>query len=333
MSWLEDLPKVELHVHLEGSMSPATVRALASRHRADAGAIWPEGIPDAFSFDGFPDFSRQFIFGLSLLRTSDDLATVTDDLAATLAAQNVRYAEVTTTAFTHFRGGMSHEDYRDGLNEGRRQAADRSVDIAWVIDVPRDLEGPESTVTIEFLEGPLTPDGLVAIGLGGYEVGFPARDFAAQFARARALGLHSVPHAGETEGADSVRSAIDDLGAERIGHGVRAVEDQELVRRIVDDGVFLEVCPTSNVLLNVVDDLEAHPFTALADAGIRVNLNTDDPGWFATDLMTELGIGTEYFGLTPDDHIRLQRDALDASFASPARRRSIAAELDALALP
>jgi len=323
--------KVELHLHLEGSMSPATVRGLAARHAADHTAIWPDGIPDAFEFDGFADFSRQFIFGLSLLRTPDDLATVTDDLAATLAAQHVRYAEVTTTAFTHFAGGMSHVDYRSGLDEGRRRAARRGVGIGWVVDIPRDLEPTDSEVTIGYLEGPLTPDGLVAIGLGGYEVGFPARGFATQFARARALGLHAVPHAGETEGAASVRSAIDDLGAERIGHGVRAIEDPELVRRIADEGIFLEVCPTSNLLLGVVDDLDAHPFTALAESGVRVNLNTDDPGWFATDLTAELAIGTDHFGLTAADHLRLQRDALDASFAPDETRRMIAGQLDAAA--
>lgn len=321
--------KVELHLHLEGSMSPATVRSLAARHAADHTTIWPDGIPDAFEFDGFPDFSRQFIFGLSLLRTPDDLATVADDLAATLAVQDVRYAEVTTTAFTHFAGGMSHDDYRSGLDEGRRRAARRGVAIGWVVDIPRDLEATDSDVTIGYLEGPLTPDGLVAIGLGGYEVGFPARGFATQFARARALGLHAVPHAGETEGAASVRSAIDDLGAERIGHGVRAIEDPELVRVIADEGIFLEVCPTSNLLLGVVDDLDAHPFRALADSGVRLNLNTDDPGWFATDLTAELAIGTDHFGLTAADHVRLQRDALDASFAPDETRRMIAAELAA----
>ena len=176
--WLTGLPKVELHCHLEGSMSVDTVRALTERHGADPTPIWPDGFPDVFSFDGFPSFARQFWFGLSLLRTGDDLATVTADLARTLARQNVRYAELTTTAFTHFRGhdgrpGMSWSEYREGLDEGRRQAAAFGVEIGWIVDIPRDLELPEQTVTIDFLESACTPEGLVAIGLGGYEVGFP----------------------------------------------------------------------------------------------------------------------------------------------------------------
>ncbi len=323
---------MELHVHLEGSMSVDTVRALSDRHGADPTKVWPNGWPEAFSFDGFPDFAQQFFFGLSLLRSGQDLVTIIEDLAVTVASQNVRYAEVTTTAYTHFldrgeRSGMSQEEYRDGLNEGRRRAAEHGVELGWVIDIPRDLEIPDQTVTIDYLEGPNTPDGLVAIGLGGYEVGFPAAPYAEHFARAQAIGLHSVPHAGETEGAESVRSAIVDLGAERIGHGVRCLEDPELVKMIVDSGVMLEVCPTSNLLLGVVEEMEAHALPALQEAGVRTCLNTDDPGWFATDLVTELGIASDVLGIDRTGHLAMQQGAVAASFASQELKTSLLAEL------
>jgi adenosine deaminase len=319
-AWLAALPKVELHCHLEGSMSVATVRSLIERHGADASPIWPDGLPDEFSFDGFPMFSEQFIFGLSLLRTAEDLATITDDVAATLAAQHVGYAELTTTAFTHFRGGhgrlgMAPEEYREGLDEGRRRARARGVEIGWVIDIPRDLEPPEQTVTIDYLEHGPTPAGLVAIGLGGYEVGFPAAPYAPQFARARAIGLPAVPHAGETEGPDSVRQALDALGAVRIGHGVRSVEDPSLVAELAERGVMLEVCPTSNLKLWVYDRIEDHPLPRLMEAGVRVCLNTDDPGWFASDLVGELELATTAFGVTAEQHRAMQLDAVAASFA------------------
>lgn len=336
--WIAALPKVELHVHLEGSMSVATVAALSERHDADPSRVWPDGLPERFSFDGFPDFANQFFYGLSLLRTGDDLVTITDDLAATMADQNVRHAEVTTTAYTHFldrsnRSGMSWTDYRDGLNEGRRRAAERGVDISWVIDIPRDLEKPDQHVTIEYLEGDATPDGLVAIGLGGYEVGFPAAPYADHVARAQALGLRSVPHAGETEGADSVRSAVENLHADRIGHGVRCLEDPTLVAELVERGTMLEVCPTSNDLLQVIERIEDHPLPALRDAGLRVCLNTDDPGWFDTDLNTELEVATEHLGVTLADHLAMQRDALAASFATEGVKATIADELDAITTP
>ncbi|WP_040492850.1 adenosine deaminase [Ilumatobacter nonamiensis] len=326
---LLDLPKVELHCHLEGSMSAATVKELASRHRPDWSHVWSGDIPDHFSFTDFPDFGRQYLFGLSLLRDSEDLAIVTDDLAATLAAQNVAYVELTSTAYSHLHvGGMAREVYRDGLDEGRRRAAARGVHVSWVIDIPRDLEMPDQTDTIDYLESGLTPDGLVGIGLGGYEVGFPAEPYAEHFARARALGLHSVPHAGETEGADSVRQAVDALGAERLGHGVRVLEDPELTERVADAGILCEVCPTSNALLGVVDTIEDHPLARMIDSGLRVSINTDDPGWFDTDLMTELSIATT-LGIDADTHLRMQRDALAASYASSPVRRRIAEELDA----
>ncbi|MCP3991764.1 MAG: adenosine deaminase [Actinomycetia bacterium] len=337
-SWIEALPKVELHLHLEGSMSVETIAVLSARHGVDPSGIWPDGLPERFSFDGFPDFAAQFFYGLSLLHTGEDLATVTTDLATTLAGQNVLYAEVTTTAFTHFMGrddrpGMTPADYRDGLNEGRRRASDLGVDISWVIDIPRDLERPDNSVTIDYLESADTPDGLVAIGLGGYEVGCPAEPFAPHFARARSLGLHSVPHAGETEGAHSIWAALDDLQAERIGHGVRCLEDPALVAELGERGTMLEVCPTSNDLLQVVSTLEDHPLPELRAAGVRVCLNTDDPGWFATDLNNELIVASRYLGVTPADHLAMQLDALAASFASADTRNAVAAELAAITLP
>ncbi len=320
-TWLHTLPKVELHVHLEGSMSVATVRDLTERHGVDPNPVWPDGFPDVFSFDGFPSFARQYFYGLSLLRTADDLATITEDLAATLAEQNVRYAEITTTAYTHFlerddRPGMSWGEYREGLDEGGRRAGVRGVGIGWVVDVPRDLEMPGETVTIEYLESDETPAALVAIGLGGYEVGFPATPYAPHFERAAAIGLPAVPHAGETEGADSVRQAVVDLGAVRIGHGVRCLEDPEVVELLRERDIMLEVCPTSNDLLQVVECMEDHPLPSLIDAGLRVCLNTDDPGWFATDLVHELEIATELLGVSLDRHRAMQLDAVAASFMS-----------------
>lgn len=318
-------------------MSVATVAELTRRHGTDPTSVWPNGLPDQFSFDGFPDFANQFFYGLSLLRTPDDLATVVEDLAVSLVGQNVRYAEVTTTAYTHFLGrgsreGMSATDYRDALNEGRRRARELGVELAWVIDIPRDLEMPDSTVTIDYIEGSATPDGLVAIGLGGYEVNFPAAPYAEHFSRALALGLHSVPHAGETEGAHSVRSAVEDLRAERIGHGVRCLEDPELVTQLVDEGIMLEVCPTSNDLLQVTERIHDHALPELMAAGLRVCLNTDDPGWFATDMNTELAIASEHLGVSQAQHLAMQIDAVDASFAPDGLKSAIRSELAEVSL-
>ena len=311
-------------------MSPTTVATLAARHGADTSAVWPDGLPERFSFDGFPDFARQYLFNLQLLRTGDDLETIVVALAQQLAANRVRYAEVTSTVFTHLASGLSAADYGTALNKGRRRARDEhGVALSWVIDIPRDLEWPDSTVTTDFLASANAPDGTIGIGLGGYEVGFPPEPYGPAFAAATALGLQSLPHAGETEGPTSIVGALDVLGARRIGHGVRCLEDAELTRRLRDTGIVLEVCPTSNVLLGVCTSIEAHPVRRLIDAGARVTLNTDDPGSFATDLTTELELVHTYHDVSLDDLLALQSTALDASFAPADVRAAIGAELSA----
>lgn len=336
--WLIDLPKIELHCHLEGSMSVSTVAALSARHGVDPTILWKDGLPDAFSFVDFPDFGLQYFYGVSMLRTAEDIATVAEDLAVTLASQNVRYAELTTTAFTYFldtaglevgRPPVAPEEYRDGLNEGRRRAAAHGVDIGWVVDIPRDMEGPESSVTTDFVCGPLAPEGLIGLGLGGYEVGNPAGPYRERFAQDTATGLRSLPHAGETEGAESVSQSLLDLGADRIGHGVRCLEDPKVVELLIERDVMLEVCPTSNLLLGVVDDLASHPLPALREAGLRVCVNTDDPGWFATDLVTELRIASDVLGVDQATHLGMQVDAVKASYASDAQKAAIGAEINA----
>jgi len=327
--WIEGLPKVELHVHLEGSLQPATVGALAARHGSDTADVWPEGLPQSFSFVDFPDFARQFWFGLSLLRTGDDLRAVIGALGQSLHDNNVRYAEVTSTAFSHLRNGISAADYGAALTRGGRDVLERfGVQLAWVIDIPRDIEPPDSRATIDFLASAHAPAGIVGIGLGGYEVGFPAAPYADAFAAAIALGLHSVPHAGETEGAHSVAAAIDSLAAERIGHGVRCLEDAELVRRLADTGMMLEVCPTSNVLLGVAASIDDHPLPALLDAGLNVSINTDDPGSFGTDLNTELELVHAHHDVTREQLRAMQLAALDASFADPSTKVVLREEIE-----
>ena len=329
VDWIAGLPKVELHVHLEGSLSPTTMGLLAARHGVSTEEIWPGGLPERFSFDGFPDFARQFQFGLKLIQNGDDLETIVVAMAQQLAENNVRYAEVTSTVYTHITSGMAPDEYGRALSNGRKRAEkEHGVLLNWVIDIPRDLEMPGSTVTSDFLSSKHAPDGLISIGLGGYEVGFPPEPYADDFAKARALGLHSVPHAGETEGAQSILGALDALRAERIGHGVRCLEDEGLVHRLVDSGTTLEVCLTSNVLLSVTPTIEQHPLRELLDKGLRVTLSTDDPGTFATDMNTELLLAHDHHGVTLGQLRDLQITALNSSFLAPAQRVELAGQIN-----
>jgi adenosine deaminase len=302
--------------------------ALAERHALDLGASSTEELAARYRFESFDDFLRLFMQGLEVLLDGEDFTTATLALAEELAAQNVRYAEVTTTPFNHYRRGIGMSDYVSGLNEGRRRARqEHGVELAWICDIPRELEEPDSGFTVDLITGPDAPEGVVALGLGGPEVGYPAEWFAASFARARAAGLGSVPHAGETVGAESVWGAIRALQADRIGHGVRSVEDPALVAYLADNAIPLEVSMTSNVLLRVAPSLAAHPIRALFDAGVPVTINSDDPAYFSTDLTRELTLARDIHGLTIDQIRAAQRIAINASFAPDAVKRSVLDEL------
>ncbi len=313
---LDSLPKVELHLHLEGSLRPQTLFALAERNGKDLGIADPAGLEVLYQFRDFGDFARLFRTGLDVLRTSEDFCDATVALAAELSSQRVLYAEVTTTPFQHTSRGVPLEAYAAGLNEGRRRAQlEYDVAIAWVCDISRESERPESLATVDFLVGPNAPNGAIGLGLGGFEVGFPPDLFKASFDKARAAGLAALPHAGETVGAQSVRLAVDTLGADRIGHGVRCLEDAALVRELVDRQIPLEVCPTSNVKLGVATSAAEHPLRDLIAAGLLVTLNTDDPAYFGTTLTAELQGALDHHQLSLADIAAMQTRALDVSFA------------------
>ncbi len=322
------LPKVELHLHLEGSLRPATMLDLAKRHDVDLGVGSAEELTTQYRFESFDDFLRLFIQGLEVLNDGEDFVTATTTLAEELAAQNVRYVEVTTTPFNHHRRGLEMAEYVDGLNEGRRRARlDHGVELSWICDIPRELEDPDLGFTADLITGPSAPDGVVALGLGGPEVGYPAEWFAASFEKAKAAGLGSVPHAGETVGAESVWGAIRALGADRIGHGVRSIEDPALVDYLAEHGIPLEVSMTSNVLLRVAPSVEAHPIRRLINAGVTVTINTDDPAYFSTDLTSELWLAHDVHRLSVDELRQLQHNALDGSFAPDLLKSSVRKEL------
>ena len=323
--FIAGLPKCELHLHLEGSLRPDTMFALAQRNGIE---LERASLDRRYEFSNFDDFLQLFLLGLRVLRTGEDFADAVVALAAELGEQNVRYAEVTTTAFSHDKRGLAMSEYAAGLNEGRRIARERhGVELGWVIDIPREIEGPESSFTVDFVTGPHAPEGIVGMGLGGPEPGNPPEPYEKVFAKARAAGLRSLPHAGETEGAASVRGAVEKLGAERIGHGVNAIHDPSVIDLLRERDVHLEVSVTSNVALKVVPDVASHPLPRLIEAGLSVGVNTDDPAYFSTTLNDELLLVASTFGLGRAGLVELQRSAFRASSLPDERKR---AEIDAL---
>lgn len=318
--FIRDMPKVELHVHLEGSIRPATLLTLAGRNRIALPVSDLEGLRAFYHFTDFDHFIQVYMTISKCLKTPDDFELVAYEHGAGMARQKIRYAEVTFTPHTSVvNTGLPFDEVLAGLNQGRaRAAADFGVEFRWVLDIVRDDPGSRHQVA-EWAVGAMDR-GVVGFGLGGTERGHPAGWFADAYTLARQAGLHSVPHAGEVAGPESVWSAIRLLGAERIGHGVRCIEDPSLVEYLRQQQIPLEVCPTSNLCLGVYPSYEQHPVRWLWEQGLYVTVNSDDPAMFNTDLVGEYGALAGRLGFSAAELEQLSLNALRASFLPPERK-------------
>lgn len=313
-SLLLRLPKVELHVHLEGSMGPETLLALARKHRVELPATDAAGVARWFRFRDFEHFVKIFVTCSQVLRQPEDFHRLTLDFLAEQARQNVVYTEAHFTISTHLAGGADGPGVLQALEEARAEGRRRwGVGLALIPDIVRNMPVERADATVEWaLAG--RGRGVVALGIAGIEAGFENAPFREHFEAAAGGGLRRVAHAGEHGGPESIRSALDELGAERIDHGVRAVEDPALVDRLVRQSVPLDVCPTSNVCLGVFPDLESHSFDRLYRAGVPVTVGSDDPPFFATTLTGEYRRLAETFGYGSAELAGLSLTALRSSF-------------------
>ena len=328
--FIAGLPKVELHVHHVGSASPRTVAALAARHEGSTSVpADPDLLREYFVFTDFAHFIDVYLSVVDLVRTPEDVELLTYEVAGDLAAQNVRYVELTLTPYSSIRGGIPAEAYCEAIESARRRAREGlGIELAWCFDIPGQDGLPAAETTLDVALG-LRPEGLVSFGLGGPEVGVGRAQFAPYFAQARAAGLHSVPHAGESTGPDTIRDALDHLGAERIGHGIAAVHDPELLARLARERIPLEVCPTSNVRTRSVPSLAEHPLPALVAAGVPVSINSDDPPMFGTTLNHEYAVAADLLGLDREGVAGLAADAVRMSFLPDSDQDEVRAEIDA----
>jgi aminodeoxyfutalosine deaminase len=312
------MPKVEIHVHLEGSILPTTMRDLATRHGLDLPVHDDASLAAFYTFRDFTHFVDVYIAACSCLRTPEDFARVAYELGAEAARQNCRYVEAHFNPEPNARKrGLPIRDQLDGMNSGRERArAEFGVELRWIADGVRDAEsGPGSVMqTVEWISALPPVDGVIGLGLGGYEVEGPPYLFQDAFAAARAAGLHAVAHAGETTGPETIRATLELLQAERIGHGVSAAQDPALVAHLVERQIPLEVCPVSNLRTRVVPTPEAHPIRDLDAAGVLVTVNSDDPPMFGTTLNGEYQFLVDTFGYGAADLGRLSLNGVRASF-------------------
>jgi adenosine deaminase len=307
---LRQLPKAHLHLHLEGAMRPATLAELA----VEAGVP----TPPVRGYTSFGEFGLQYRAASALIRTEEHLRRVVREVVDDAADDGAVWVEPHFYPLRHAGLlGAAEEVLEIVIDEGERAAAARGIGCGWIVSALRDFEVAQA-VDLAKLAARYAGSGVVAFGLAADEARFPPEPFAEAFAIARDAGLISAPHAGELAGPASVYGALDALGARRICHGVRAVEDPALVERLAAEEVVLDVSPTSNVMMSVVPSIEEHPLVTLLEAGVRCSLNGDDPLLFGPGLLAEYELVREAMGFSDEQLAQLARSSLVGSGASPA---------------
>jgi aminodeoxyfutalosine deaminase len=339
-SFLQRLPKVELHLHLEGSVRPETLRELARAKGRGAQDIenWIEArTASGYRYKDFRGFIEAFTAVTLLLETPADYALATTRLIEELAEQNVRYAEVTLSAGVVLWKNQPLEAVMEAVaaaaaeTEARlARERGRGVRVRWILDAIRQFGAEHAGRVLEYA-GRLQPLGVVAFGIGGDEARGPADLFPEIYRRARSLGLHVTAHAGESCGPESVRQAVELLGAERIGHGLSAARDAGVMAVLRETQVPVEVCLSSNISTGVLASTREHPLRQFLEAGLLVTLNSDDPGMFGTSLTRELELAAENFSLPPERLVGLLKNAVRAAFLSEDEKRTLAEDLERVA--
>jgi adenosine deaminase len=318
--FIHRIPKAELHCHLEGSIQPATLIKLAERHGIDLPFTDVAGAERFYEFTSLNQFLEIFALACGTLKTAADFETITADLAADAVRQNIVYREVFFTYAYHDRRDVPWEEVTEGLAAGRQIAKARyGVEMWFIADIDRTVDPEEGMRLVEMAHASREDVGIIGIGLDSQEIDYPASRHRPAYERAKELGFHLVGHAGEDVGPESVWDALD-IGVERIDHGVRSIEDEELLDYLVENDVALTVCPVSNIALKVFPDMASHPIKDLYDAGVKVTINSDDPPMFHTDLINDYIEVVDTFDLDADDVEQIVRNGFDAAFLDAARR-------------
>jgi adenosine deaminase len=306
------VPKAELHVHLEGTATPELVRRLAERNDLPV----PEGLfadEETYAYADFLDFLRAYDLAAGVIRTGDDYHAVTFEYLARCAGEGAIYVELIVSPDHAAQVGLSDDEHLDGVGRGIDDArAQHGIEARMLVTAIRNY-GVERAIRVARYAAARPHPYVVGFQLAGDEAGFPAGDFAEPYRIAAEAGLGCSVHAGEWGGPESVRAALT-LPVTRIGHGVRSIEDPELVAELAGRGTVLEVCPTSNVVLGIYPSYEEHPLRALRAAGVRVTLGSDDPPWFGASIGGEYAVCAERLGFVAEALREVTRTALEAAF-------------------
>jgi adenosine deaminase len=322
------LPKIELHLHLEGAAPPAFIRDLAKRKHVDIGGIF--NADGSYRFTDFWDFIKVYEAATTTLQSPEDYYRLTLAVLEQSAASGVVYCE--TFLSPDFCGGRDVGAWREYL-AAIREAADEAqrdmgITLRGIITCIRHF-GPDKARQTARCAAETAGDWIVGFGIAGDEKIAKPSDFRYAFDMAREAGLRITAHAGEWGGPESVRAALDDLNPERIGHGVRAIEDLALVDQLAERGIVLEVCPGSNIALGIYPDWRAHPIAELDRRGVKVTISTDDPPFFHTTMAREYDRLAAAFDWDKGQFMRIARTSLDAAFCDVDTKARIAKLLEA----
>lgn len=320
MWWFERLPKVELHVHLEGAIPLPALWELIRKYGGDPSVPDLDALRQRFEYRDFSLFIKAWSWKNKFLREYEDFTLIAEVTTRDLAAQNIRYAEMFFSPSLFLRQGLEVQRLAEAVRTGLDRA--RGITIALIADLVRDY-GPKAEARTLAKLKEVKDQGVIGIGIGGSEDRFPPEPFEPLFREARRLGFRTNAHAGEAAGAKSIWGAIKHLQAERIGHGTRAHEDPALVEYLVEERIPLEMCPLSNVRTSVVNQLANHPIRRYFEQGIVVTVNTDDPRMFNTSLAKEYQSLVEECGFSRREICGLVLAAIESSWASADRKQSL----------
>ncbi|TNE36371.1 MAG: adenosine deaminase [Alphaproteobacteria bacterium] len=329
-AFIEAMPKVELHMHIEGSLEPELMFALAKRNDIDLPFKSVAEVRDAYQFSELQDFLDIYYQGMGVLQTERDFFDLTHAYLEKVAAQNVRHVEIFFDPQGHTARGIAFETVLNGISRALEEG-EKEFDITsrLILCFLRHLSEEDALDTLE--EALPFKSKIHGVGLDSSEMGHPPSKFARVFEKAKAEGLLAVAHAGEEGPPAYVTEALDLLKIDRLDHGNRSLEDAVLTRRLQETGIALTVCPLSNLKLKGVTDMRHHPLKKMLEAGLKATVNSDDPAYFGGYMTENFKAVTEALDLSRADLLTLGQNAIEASFAPPARKVELKAELDAFA--
>lgn len=322
-SWFERVPKVELHLHLEGAIPHDALWELVQKYGGDVASPDMTALEQRFRFRNFAHFIEMWVWKNRFLREYDDFTFIAEAVARDLAKQNIRYVEAFYSPPDFARRGLTTPRITESIRAGLSRVS--GIEIALVADLVRDFGPEQAALTLEQVEE-VRDLGVVGIGIGGSEQEFPPEPFAPVYARARQLGFHTSAHAGEAAGAGSIWGALRSLQVERIGHGTRAEEDPALLDYLAENRIPLEMCPVSNVRTGVVPSLKQHPVRSYFERGIPVTINTDDPKMFGNNLADEYRVLEQELGFTRAEVRSLILQGIQSAWLTQERKSQLTRE-------